>query len=166
MSPVVNVQVPINMTRQRSSNHGLDGIDINSLSSVETLSPPTGSAEGSPSRGADWQIVTAHDNGQVQVWDMTTGVLQPVFRVGSVGASARWVLLQAEPVLLAFTLFASTVKGQQEQQDKLVCDVVLHKSTLTLIAHVRRSLLFHCLALHNLYTPMHPDTCLARVFNG
>ena len=89
MSPLVNVRVPIHMSRQRSSNHGLDGIDTSSLSSVETHSPATGSAEASPSRGVDWQIVTAHDNGQMQVWDMTTGVLQPVLRVGAVGASAR-----------------------------------------------------------------------------
>ena len=93
MSPLVNVRVPINMTRQRSSKHGLDGIETSSLSSVETHSPATGSVEASPSQGGDWQILTAHDNGQVQVWDMTTGVLQPVLRLGTVGASARCVCL-------------------------------------------------------------------------
>ena len=89
MPTLVHVRVPINMTRQRSSNHGLDGIDTSSLSSVETHSPATGSVEAAPSRAFDWQIVTAHENGQIQVWDMTTGVLQPILRMGEVGASAR-----------------------------------------------------------------------------
>lgn len=85
----MNVRVPINMTRQRSSGLGLDGVETCSLSSVETHSPANGSVEASPSKAADWQVLTAHDSGQVQVWDMTTGVLQPVLRLGHIGASAR-----------------------------------------------------------------------------
>lgn len=83
LRPIVHVRLAVNMTGQRSSGLGLEGLDTSSLSSVDTQSPNPGSQQ------SDSQIVTAHDNGQVQVWDISTGTLQPVLRMGNVGPAAR-----------------------------------------------------------------------------
>jgi len=90
LSPIVHVRGPVAMTRQRSSPQGLENMDISSLSSIGTQSPMTGSIEAAPSCSrSDWQILTAHDNGQMQVWEVSTGVLFPVLRIGTAGPAAR-----------------------------------------------------------------------------
>ncbi len=92
LSPIVHVRGPAAMTRQRSSMQGLEIVDISSLSSVGTQSPMTGSIEAAPSRRrSDWQLLTAHENGQMQVWEASTGMLCPVLRIGTAGPAARCV---------------------------------------------------------------------------
>ena len=39
--------------------------------------------------GRPWQVLTAHDNGQMQVWDASLGALQPLLRIGQPTAPAR-----------------------------------------------------------------------------
>jgi len=90
LSPIVHVRVPVSMARQRSSNTGLENLDISSLSSVGTQSPVDSTEAVSNRRQTDWQILTAHDNGQVQVWDMSAGTLHPVLKIGAAGSSARY----------------------------------------------------------------------------
>lgn len=90
VSAVVTVRLPADIVRQRSSDGALSAMDTSSLSSVTTQSPDLGNTE--PPSGLkrnSTQVVSAHDNGQVQVWDMSTGFLQPVLRMGLVGPSAR-----------------------------------------------------------------------------
>ena len=91
LSAMVTVRPPADMVRQRSSNEALSAMDTNGPSSVATPSPRTDSAEAAASglKCNSTQVVTAHDNGQVQVWDMSTGFLQPVLRMGVAGPSAR-----------------------------------------------------------------------------
>ena len=36
-----------------------------------------------------WQLVTAHSNGQLQVWDPSLGSLKPVLRIGDPCSSCR-----------------------------------------------------------------------------
>ena len=91
LSSFVHVRAPINITQQRSSETGLENMDTSSLSSVGTQSPGNDSIEAVPThRHSNWQILTAHDNGQMQVWDMSSGTLSPVLRIGAVGPAARY----------------------------------------------------------------------------
>ena len=91
LSSFVHVRAPINITQQRSSETGLENMDTSSLSSVGTQSPGTDNIEAVPAqRHSNWQILTAHDNGQMQVWDMSSGMLCPVLRFGAVGPAARY----------------------------------------------------------------------------
>ena len=90
MNALVNVKLPPDMLRQPSCADRLNNVDISSLSSTETVPPQPGAVQ--PASGAKRngpQVVTAHDNGQVQVWDMSTGFLQPVLKIGDAGPSAR-----------------------------------------------------------------------------
>ncbi|KAL3162493.1 hypothetical protein ABBQ32_010154 [Trebouxia sp. C0010 RCD-2024] len=94
VSAVVTVRLPADIVRQRSSDGALSAMDTSSLSSVTTQSPDLGNTE--PPSGLkrnSTQVVSAHDNGQVQVWDMSTGFLQPVLRMGLVGPSARCLVV-------------------------------------------------------------------------
>ena len=78
------------MVRHHSSADRLNPVDTDSISSVAT--PPLQARTVQPVSGArrnSTQVVTAHDNGQVQVWDMSTGFLQPVLKIGAAGPSAR-----------------------------------------------------------------------------
>ena len=90
LSAVVTVRPPADIIRRRSSHEALSALDTCSLSSASpgagSLDPPSGHKHNST------QVVTAHDNGQVQVWDMSTGFLQPVLRMGVAGPSARSAL--------------------------------------------------------------------------
>lgn len=87
LSAVVSVRPPAEFMRQRSSQEALSAMDTSSVSSA---SPGAGSLKGLDGhRHNSTQVVTAHDNGQVQVWDMSTGFLQPVLRMGVAGPSAR-----------------------------------------------------------------------------
>ena len=90
LSAVVPVRPPAEFMRQRSSQEALSAMDTNGVSSA---SPGAGSLKGLDGhRHNSTQVVTAHDNGQLQVWDMSTGFLQPVLRMGVVGPSARSAL--------------------------------------------------------------------------
>ncbi|DBB01174.1 hypothetical protein WJX77_003342 [Trebouxia sp. C0004] len=94
LCPIVHVRGRVAMTRQRSSMQGLENVDISSLSSVGTQSPMTGSFEAAPSRRhSDWQLLTAHENGQMQVWEASTGMLCPVLRIGTAGPAARCLVV-------------------------------------------------------------------------
>lgn len=87
LSAVVTVRPPAEFIRQRSSQEALSAMDTSSVSSA---SPGASSLKGlDGDRRNSTQVVTAHDNGQVQVWDMSTGFLQPVLRMGVAGPSAR-----------------------------------------------------------------------------
>lgn len=94
ISAVVTVRPPADIVRQRSSTGALSAMETGSVSSATTQSPETGSRElpGGLKHNST-QVVTAHDNGQVQVWDMSTGFLQPVLRMGLAGPSARSAFL-------------------------------------------------------------------------
>lgn len=92
LKAVVNVRLPPDMmVRQGSSTGNLSAaVDTGSLSSLGTASPQAGTAQPANGRKHNsMQVLTAHDNGQVQVWDMSTGFLQPVLRMGLAGPSAR-----------------------------------------------------------------------------
>lgn len=102
VSAVVTVRLPADIVRQRSSTEALSAMDTSSLSSVTTPSPDLGNTE--PPSGLKTQIVSAHDNGQVQVWDMSTGFLQPVLRMGLAGPSAR----SAFPAFLTTYILSSS----------------------------------------------------------
>ncbi|DBA69568.1 TPA: hypothetical protein ACH3X2_012650 [Trebouxia sp. C0005] len=94
LSPIVHVRGPVAMTRQRSSMQGLENVDISSQSSIGSQSPMTGSIEAAPSRRrSDWQLLTAHENGQMQVWEASIGMLCPVLRIGTAGPAARCLVL-------------------------------------------------------------------------
>ncbi len=84
---------------------GMGDLDISSLSSVGSQSPLTGSIEAAPSRRSDWQLLTAHENGQMQVWEASTGMLCPVLRIGTAGPAARCVTVHV------YTIWASTVEA-------------------------------------------------------
>lgn len=82
-------------TRQkaRASSNLYTGESSDSIrvSATGTSQPDT---PGSPSprlatQEDDFQVLTAHDNGQVQVWGAGSGWLQPVFRIGQAGPAAR-----------------------------------------------------------------------------
>ena len=91
LSSFVRVRVPVNITQQRSSELRVEHADISSLSSVGSQSPGTDSIEAVPAQQhSNWQILTAHDNGQLQVWDMSSGTLNPVLKIGAVGPAARY----------------------------------------------------------------------------
>ena len=71
---------------------GMENMDISSFSSIGTQSPVTGSIEAAPARRrSNWQLLTAHENGQMQVWEASDGMLCPVLRIGSAGPAARCV---------------------------------------------------------------------------
>lgn len=94
LSPIVHFRGPVVVTRQRSSMQGMDNLDISSLPSVGSQSPLTGSIDAAPSRRrSDWQLLTAHENGQMQVWEASTGMLCPVLRIGTAGPAARCVFV-------------------------------------------------------------------------
>ncbi|KAL0047223.1 hypothetical protein WJX82_010034 [Trebouxia sp. C0006] len=94
LSPIVHFRGPVVVTRQRSSMQGMDDLDISSLPSVGSQSPLTGSIDAAPSRRrSDWQLLTAHENGQMQVWEASTGMLYPVLRIGTAGPAARCLVL-------------------------------------------------------------------------
>ena len=101
---MVTVRPPQECIRQGSSHEvQLSAMDTSTLSSASpgtgSLDPPSGHKRNST------QVVTAHDNGQVQVWDMSTGFLQPVLRIGLAGPSARSALPAHDTILkLIFTL--------------------------------------------------------------
>ena len=52
-----------------------------------------------------WQLVTAHSNGQLQVWDPSLGSIKPVLRIGNPGSSCR-----SEPMCPFSKRFWSTTK--------------------------------------------------------
>lgn len=94
LSAVVTVRPPAEFISQRSSQEGLSAMDTSSISSA---SPGGGSQDRLDGHKRNsTQVVTAHDNGQVQVWDMSTGFLQPVLRMGVVGPSARCAILSLQ----------------------------------------------------------------------
>ena len=102
LSGVVTVQPPAEFIRQHSSHEVLSAMDTSSFSSA---SPGTGSLDpSSRHKRNSTQVVTAHDNGQVQVWDMSTGFLQPVLRMGEAGPSARSALA-AQTTTLKYQAF-------------------------------------------------------------
>ena len=80
------------MVRQSSSTGRLNTVNDVSVSSADQLSTFDKAQPVSGNKGNSTQVVTAHDNGQVQVWDMSTGFLQPVLRMGVAGPSARYGL--------------------------------------------------------------------------
>lgn len=108
LNAVVTVRPPAEFMRQRSSQEALSAMDTSSVSSA---SPGAGSLKGLDGhRRNSTQVVTAHDNGQVQVWDMSTGFLQPVLRMGLVGPSARSALPAHN------TIFANTFPCTYQQK--------------------------------------------------
>ena len=109
MGAVVTVRPPEDFIRQASSDEAVSAVDTSSPSSA---SPGTGNWDAaSGHKRNSTQLVTAHDNGQLQVWDMSTGFLQPVLRIGVAGPSARSALPAHNSILkLILTLAQITRK--------------------------------------------------------
>ena len=66
--------------------------DMGSLPSVDSFSQADSNDMHSPrlaQQSGNFQLLTAHDNGQIQVWEAASGSLQPVCRIGQTGTSAR-----------------------------------------------------------------------------
>ena len=121
LTAVVTVRPPAEFIRQHSSREALSAMDTSSISSASpgtgSLDPPSGHKRNST------QVVTAHDNGQVQVWDMSTGFLQPVLRMGVAGPSARSALPAQRAV------FAATSQHKSLCASLSKCDVLLDRQT-------------------------------------
>ena len=83
MRSVVHVTLPGQNSAWPSMDeaHGHTGGQFQSPSK-----PNVGSDPGS----SVWQLVTAHSNGQLQVWDPSLGSIQPVLRIGDPGSACRY----------------------------------------------------------------------------
>lgn len=71
-----------------SSQSGQTSYKPSANGAVQPDSPDLPSPGTQLQRGT-FQVLTAHDNGQVQVWEAALGSLQPEFRIGQPGPSAR-----------------------------------------------------------------------------
>ncbi|KAK9862943.1 hypothetical protein WJX84_012116 [Apatococcus fuscideae] len=86
------------MMMMRSVVHVTFPEDINARGSLEEPRRSTGQGDKAPLATVDssssvWQLVTAHSNGQIQVWDPSLGSIKPVLRIGDPGSSCRDLIL-------------------------------------------------------------------------
>ena len=112
LSPWISVKLPSPADGAGTSNNAAANLALDLSKSDSALATQgSGKALGLRSQQqqqqpqpCDWQLVTAHENGQLQVWDASLGTLQPIMRFGQTGNPCR----QGYSVQLAILLHTSS----------------------------------------------------------